>query len=222
MKYLVPLSALAILIVGAVLLIPDGERPAEPLTGLPWQIEILPDGASRVFGITLGQTTLGAAQEQLGDDRELAIMAAPGEAGNLEMYYGHFSVGVLAGKLILVADLAPGTLSQLRERAYRKSGRRKYHLHPDDLPIAYRAPVKSITFVSGARLDEEMAHLRFGAPAEIIHSSEYETHLLYPDKGLDFILNQEGRDVLQYVAPRDFITLRKLIPQAPGTDESTR
>ena len=37
------------------------------VTGLPWQIDILPEGNTRVFGITLGQTTLGEAMESIAD-----------------------------------------------------------------------------------------------------------------------------------------------------------
>ena len=63
------------------------------VTGLPWQIDVLPDGSSRVFGVILGRTSLGEAVAHLGADMELAVMAAAGEAGSLEMYYGRFDVG---------------------------------------------------------------------------------------------------------------------------------
>jgi hypothetical protein len=34
-------------------------------------------------------------------------------------------------------------------------------------------------------------------------------HFLYPAKGLDLILDRKGKEVLQYVAPRDFARLRE-------------
>ena len=211
MKYTVVLLVLITLAIGLLLLSPDtdNEQAEEPLTGLPWQIDSLPDGSSRVFGITPGQSTLGDVVEQLGNDMQLAIIAAPGESGNLEMYYSRYSASIITGKLIFVAKMADNTLLQLQERAFRDGGTRRYRLHPDDLPLAWQAPVKSIIFLPSVNLDEEIARNRFGIPAETIHSSEQVTHLLYPDKGLDFVIDQDGKEVLRYVAPREFSTLRR-------------
>ena len=212
-KYSVAILVLLILLAGLLLLTPDNEQPATPLTGLPWQIDLLPGGNSRVFGITPGQSTLADAVEQLGSDMQLAIIAAPGESGDLEMYYSRYSSGIISGKLILVAAMAPDTLAQLQERASRDGGTRRYLLHPDDLPLAWQAPVKRIIFLPTINLDVEIAHNRFGIPAETLHSSEQVTHLLYPEMGLDFVLDQDGNEILRYVAPRDFSTLRKLLEQ---------
>jgi hypothetical protein len=211
MKYSVALLVLITLAISLLLLSPDtdNKQAEKPLTGLPWQIELLPDGHSRVFGITLGQSTLGDVVKQLGNDMQLAIIAAPGESGDLEMYYSRYSANIITGKLIFVAAMTPDTLLQLQERAFRDGGTRRYRLHPDDLPLAWQAPVKSIIFLPTINLDEEIAHNRFGIPAETIHSSDQEIHLLYPDKGLDFILNQDGKEILRYVAPRDFSLLRR-------------
>ena len=99
---------------------------------------------------------------------------------------------------------------------------RRYRLHPDDLPVAYRATVKVINFLPSFDLDEDIAQARFGTPAEIIQIDTREKHLLYPEKGLDLILNTEGKDVLQYLPPQDLRVHRKqLRPQTEresGTD----
>ena len=211
MKYTVVLLVLITLAIGLLLLSPDtdNEQAKEPLTGLPWQIDSLPDGSSRVFGIIPGQSTLGDVVAQLGDDMKLAIIAAPGESGNLEMYYSRYSASIITGKLIFVAKMAEDTLLQMQQRAFRDGGTRRYRLHADDLPLAWQAPVKSIIFLPSVNLDEEIARNRFGIPAETIHSSEQVTHLLYPDKGLDFVIDQDGKEVLRYVAPREVSILRR-------------
>jgi hypothetical protein len=179
---------------------------------LPWQIELLPDGTSKVFGVTLGQSTLGEARERLGDDMELAIIVVAADDHGLEMFYSHYTAGVFSGKLIVAADIGPDTLEQLLDRAvkaeYLESGARKFHVNPDDLPVAYQAAVKSITFIPGIALDEQTALKHFGTPAETIRRSDQVAHLLYPGKGLDLIINKDGKDVLQYVAPRNFAELR--------------
>ena len=207
---------LSIIVAAFLYLKPAGDYSSQTIKGLPWQIELLPDGTSKVFGITLGQSTLGEAHKQLGDDMELAIIVVAVDDSGLEMYYSRYTAGVFSGKLILAADVAPDTLEQLLGRAvraeYMESGARKFHLDPDDLPLAYQAAVKSITFIPGIALDEQTALKHFGTPAETIRRGDQVTHLLYPAKGLDLIINKDGKDILQYVAPRGFTELREPLP----------
>ena len=207
---------LAIIVAVFLYLTPAGDYSSQTIKGLPWQIELLPDGTSKVFGVTLGQSTLGEAHEQLGDDMELAIIVVAADDSGLEMYYSRYTAGVFSGKLILAADVAPDTLKQLLGRAaraeYMESGARKFHLNPDDLPVAYQAAVKSITFIPSIALDEQTALKHFGTPAETIRRGDQVTHLLYPGKGLDLIINKDGKDILQYVAPRGFTELRDPLP----------
>jgi hypothetical protein len=203
---------LTIIIAAFLYLKPAGDYSSQTIKGLPWQIELLPDGTSRVFGVTLGQSTLGEAREQLGDDMELAIIVVAADDHGLEMFYSHYTAGVFSGKLIVAADMGPDTLEQLLDRAvkaeYMESGARKFRLNPDDLPLAYQAAVKSITFIPGIALDEQTALKHFGTPAETVRHSDQVAHLLYPDKGLDLTIDQNGKDILQYVAPREFAQLR--------------
>jgi hypothetical protein len=186
----------------------DTQNDSVPVTGYPWQIERLPNGTTRVFGIVPGQTTLGVAMAQLGDDNELAIIAAPGETGSLEVYYSHYTAGLIEGKLILVADIEPDTLASMQMRARRKSGTHRLLMDEGDLPTARRAAVRAITFMPTFDLDEEITRARFGLPAEVLPVSAQGQHLLYPESGLDIVLNADGKDVLQYLSPEDFDTHR--------------
>jgi hypothetical protein len=186
----------------------DTQNDSAPVTGFPWQIERLPDGTTRVFGIVPGKTTLGEAMARLGDDNELAIIAAPGETGSLEVYYGHYTAGRIDGKLILVADIAPDTLASMHGRGRRDGGTRRLLLDEGDLPKARSAPVRAITFMPTFDLDEAIARARFGISAEVLAVSAQEQHLLYPELGLDLVLNADGKDVLQYLSPGYFATHR--------------
>ena len=220
-------AALLVLILAAVGLLffnsderSGGEPPgSEPVTGLPWQIDRLPDGHTRVFGITPGQTTFAEAIELLGNDLDLALIAAPNESGSVEAYYSHHSAGPVTGKLFLVLDIDPDVLVLLRERAFQDGGTRRYHLHPDDLPVAYQAPVGVLTFMPSYDLDEEIVQARFGTPAGIIQADEQQQHWLYPEKGLDLILNTDGQDVLQYLPPGAFGAHRAQLQQLPTDGE---
>jgi len=219
MKTFLALLIVVLLAAGLVFFKSNEKASDAPVTGLPWQIDKLPDGATRVFGITLGQTTLGAAIDLLGDDMDLAIIAAPDEAGSLEAYYSHYSAGPITGKLILILDVTPDVLLSLRDRAFQDGGTRRYHLHPDDLPVAYRAPVRVITFMPSFNLDEEIVQARFGTPTEVIQVHAEQKHLLYLDKGLDLVMNNDSKELLQYLHPHAFSAHRAALQRKSASGE---
>lgn len=210
MKIVLAVVALIVVVFAATLLFPppDSGQAGRPIADLPWQIETLPDGASRVFGLTLGTSTLGEARERLGGDMQLAVIAAPGEPGALEAYYDQISIGPLTGRMILTADLDRATVEGLRSRAaksdYMESSTRRHTLAAADLPLALTAPIGAISFIPSAQLDADTAVQRFGPPAERVRITEHVEQLLYPEKGLAVTLDAKGKEVLQYVAPRQF------------------
>jgi hypothetical protein len=192
---------------------PGGDQqPVSAIEGLPWQIETLANGSSRVFGLELGRSTLDDARERFGDDMKVGIVAAQGEDGALEAYYNNVTAGVIAGKLILVAALDKATLTGLRERATQKvhmnDATYRYLLNNDDLLQSLRAPIATIAFIPVTDLDAETVLKRFGQPQERLRINDQVEHFLYPDQGLDLILDDSGKEVLQYVAPREFARLR--------------
>ncbi|BCO31854.1 hypothetical protein TspCOW1_19570 [Thiohalobacter sp. COW1] len=225
MKRLLPLLILLLLVLILVPLLRDGQSPREPVTGLPWQVETTPEGLSRVFGLTLGESSFGDALQQHGRDAELAIIADPGEAGALELFYSRFMAGMLSGRLILGTRLDSATLRELRERAVSSrvldSGARRFSLDPADLPTAHAATIDSITFIPAADIDVEVAEHRFGVPSERIQINAQVEHLLYPELGLDLILDRDGKEVLQYVPPRDFDRLRRPLAQAAEAEAAS-
>lgn len=183
----------------------------ETLTGLPWQIEIQTDGSTQVFGLRIGVSTLADAIERLGSDMELAIIAASDEAGNLEMYYGHYQAGLLSGKLVLQTKINEQDIKRWRENAlrseYMATGQaKKYTLSPGDLPQVLAEVITGLTFIPAVNLDEEVILARFGEPDKRVPSAD-AVHFLYPAKGLDIALHEDSKEVLQYVTPGDFSQL---------------
>lgn len=186
----------------------DPPEESASLTGLPWQIEVLPDGSTQVFGLQPGLSRFADAIEVLGSDMEVAIIAASNETGNLEMYYGNYRTGLLSGKLVLQASLSEQKIKALREKAlrseYMASGQaKKYNLSPDDLPQVLSETITGLTFIPAVNLDEEVILARFGEPEQRIQSAGV-IHYLYPAKGLDVAQYENAKDVLQYVAPAAF------------------
>jgi hypothetical protein len=210
-------SALA-LVIG--LLIPGGESgPSQnqPSQTLPWQIEPTSDGSIRVFGLTLGQSTLHDAEQQLRSAASVNLFAEPEQPPIVEAYFDKITAGGLSARMVLVIGVPPEPLSTMYERGARistlGSGARKVALSDGDLALVRALPIASITYVPRVRLQPEVILQRFGEPAQRITEIDgYTTHWLYPDKGLDVALDEKGHAILQYVAPAQFSRL--LVPLA--------
>ncbi len=209
------------------LLIACGERPATPPEDTyPWQITVIDPAHSRVFGITLGQTRLGEAATMLGRDYKLALFEEPDGRLSLEVYYKEITRGGLSGRLIMILDAGEDELAGIRDRATRRevleTGNIRYTLgEPDRLAAADRVIV-GLDYIPYVNLDAETIEARFGAPAERIRLDDRRQHWLYPNRGLDILLNADGRELLQYVPPAAFEALvRPLRQAAQGAESST-
>jgi len=186
---------------------------AETLSGLPWQIDILPDGSTKIFGLQPGKSRLSDAVKILGSDMDMAIIVSTGELanddlGSLEMYYGHYKAGLLSGKLILQTSASAQDIKRWRENSpkfdYMQTGVAKKHiLLEGDLAEVLDETIISLTFVPAVNLDEAVILARFGEPDQRIELTGV-THFLYPQKGLDIALHEESKEVIQYVAPDVF------------------
>lgn len=178
---------------------------------LPWHIETHDDGTSTVFGVSLEKTTVSELLRINGEDHELAIISDSEDQSGLEIYFSHFSIGPLQGKLIAKVDANQQQLEAMQAKAsvasYTSSGSRKFLLNESDLATIQNWTIGSLSYLPSASLDEAIILERFGSPTERISQEEGIEHFLYPEKGLDIALNTEGKELLQYVAPRNFESL---------------
>lgn len=212
MKHFFILFALVAVVLAVYPFLDESENTAK-VSGLPWQIEMLADGSTQVFGLTIGQSRFSDALAILGNDMQMAIIAANDEAGNLEMYYGHYKAGLLSGKLILQTGADEKSIKRWRDNAvkaeYMATGlAKKYTLSDADQTEILTETITGITFIPAVNLDEEVVIARFGKPASKIQTSDGQntvvTHFLYPEKGLHIALSASEKEVLQYVLPAQF------------------
>ncbi|MCB1960543.1 MAG: hypothetical protein KDE68_08475 [Rhodocyclaceae bacterium] len=220
MKLVVAIISLVIAaVVVPMLFMPAPEALVEQQQRLPWNIEALPDGNSRVFGLTLNQSTLADLKAAFGPDVEIAIVGTRSEAGALEAYVASAHAGFITGKLVATAaidaDQLAGMLSRAAKREFMESTTVKSTLSAADLATALTLPIQALSFIPTVNLDLDAVTTRFGAPARQIAANDHQTHLLYPAKGLDVIVDSEGKELLQYVAPRDFDRLSGPLEAAP-------
>lgn len=221
MKFALSLIAFILVALTVPFLIPGiGKQDGiDPNSNLPWQIETDGQGGSKVFfGLQPGVSTLGEAGHLLCDEMEVAIIAEPNEAGTLEGYCAQAQLGFVQAKVIVTADLSAERIAAMRERALRaknmESATRRIVLHPDDLAAAEQLPIKAISVIPAVNIDEATVIQRFGQPAERLAFSEERVHLLYPQKGLDVLVDGKGKELLQYVAPSHFASLREPLLKA--------
>ncbi|MGB4064560.1 MAG: hypothetical protein WBK19_12115 [Azonexus sp.] len=215
MKFALSMIALIAIALIVPFLVPGlGKQDGvDPNANLPWQIELDAQGGSSVFGLHPGVSTVGEVRQKFGSEMDVAIVAEPNEMGTLEGYYSQVALGFVLAKVIVTVDAKNELILEMRDRALKakhmESMTRKITLNPDDLAAIEKMPVKAISVIPSVNLDEATVIQRFGPPGERLAVSEKRVHLLYPEKGLDVVVDSDGKELLQYVAPRNFAELRE-------------
>jgi len=203
--------SVAALAIGIFLSNSNDERPLDT-DDLPWRIEHTADGDTRVFGLTLDRSTLADAERHLKASAELSLFVTPAGKYILEAYFDDVNLAGLAAKIVIVIDVPHATLEQIFSRGTRVSalgdGTRKVSLAGEDMALARRSPIASLTYLPRIRLDATQIEHRFGKPQLRIREAKNDTiHWLYPELGLDASLQTSAPSMLQYVAPRHFSAL---------------
>ncbi|MBK7417074.1 MAG: hypothetical protein IPJ38_20195 [Dechloromonas sp.] len=215
MKFALYLFAFVIAALVIPFFIPSSGKTegVDPNSNLPWQITLDGQGGSTVFGLKPGVSTLGEVRRRFEPELELAIVARPDEIGALEGYYSSVSLGFVMARMIVTVDVSNELVFAMRERALKakhmESTTRKITLNAEDVAAADLLPVKAISIIPTVNLDESTVIQRFGQPGERVVVSEKRVHLLYPQQGLDVVVDSDGKELLQYVAPRNFASLRE-------------
>lgn len=207
-KIILGILAFSVVAIGVGLRMP-GKQPAGPAQDLPWQVKVMPDGGTRVFGVELGRSTLGEAEMRIGDQAKVALFAAPAGDYAAEAYYDGVNLSGLHAKLVLSLAVPQAELAEMFGRGLRistaESGARKVDLAPQDEGSLRWAVISMITYIPSTDVSEDLLRKRFGAPAQRVRETGGAVvHLLYPALGLDVALPAEGKRVFQYLPPGKF------------------
>ena len=202
----------AFLAIAILLVTPTGKTPDKnPL--LPWRVEILPNSATKVLGLTLGQSTLQDARQTFEDDGEVNLFVSPEKNLILEGYFNAIFINGIKADLVLSLSLDAKALETMYNRGARinklDSGVMKVSLSSADMSTSSAATIQRITYIPAANLDSDMLEKRFGTPVSVIKEDGGIEHWLYPKIGLDVALNPNGKEVLQYVQPASFDEVTK-------------
>ena len=204
------LAALAVLLAAFWLLRPAPEPDnLRRRDDLPWQIQTLPGGGSRVFGLEPSRSTLRDAVDRLGPYEALALFAGDEESYSLEAWFGSVQFGPLEAKVAVTLEADREELQALAERAVERkgspSGDWKLFLGPEDRAAQDARTLAGITYIPAyGGLEADFFRRRLGEPAAWTLPDEGRVQWFYPDLGLTLLLDAEGKEVLEYVAPRRF------------------
>lgn len=186
----------------ALMLIPSKQPPAP----MPWEVKIMEDGNSEVFGIHLGSTTYRQAEEQLREYGKTAIFTEEGKSPSIEAFFESINLGGLSAKLILNLDFDDAAiddmLSHAMEARIQPSGARRYQLSNEDNAKLIDAVITAVTYIPSIKLKPEMLRYRFGDPIEITQDPDNpETAIWhYPVLGLTIRINEHEKTILEYVS----------------------
>lgn len=211
-KIILGVFALVAVSISVLLMAPDNSVNT-PDT-LPWNITHPTPDTTRVFGITLGVTSLDQSAEIFKHQTEVEISLFKPSEGKLgvEAFYEEVNFNGLKAKIVMNVAVPQDELAQMYQRGLRMnstpSGKR-ITLTADDLARVKSLPVSSLTYLPTVRLEEPVIIKRFGEPAQRIKEGNNElTHWLYPQHGLDIVLSGKEKPLFQYLPPKDFELLR--------------
>ncbi|MCX7193706.1 MAG: hypothetical protein NTY60_08840 [Proteobacteria bacterium] len=209
-KIVLGVIAFVIITISVILMMPDNSV-STPDT-LPWKITHPTPDTTRVFGITLGKSTLDEVANTYKYETELEIsLFKPSDAKmGVEGFFEEVNFNGLKAKIIMTIAVPAEELQGMFQRGLRMnstpSGKR-ITLTADDLARVRSLPVASLTYMPTTRLEESIIAKRFGEPAQRVREKKTNlVHWLYPQNGLDVVL--DAKPFFQYLPPKDFELLR--------------
>lgn len=190
------------------LVTPELDDPHVASQDLPWHIEVLEDGSSRVLGIHLGEAALSDLIARFGAPDGIALFAGETDR-SLEAYFATVRLGRLEGRLVAKLAFSEDEVEGLAQRAVgaepASGGGRRLQLGPADKAGTAQRRVTAMSFLPKYRgLDAAFFRERLGEPPAWLSADPSEVRWFYPRLGLSLLLTASAGSALEYQPPRDF------------------
>ncbi len=202
----------ALIVIVIILIFSGCSSPTVEVKDLPWQVSLNDSGQVEIFGITLGKSTLKESVNYWQTEAQVALFESPEGERSLEGYFGRIKLGPFSAHLIVRLQVPPETMKAFVagrvKPALMPSGVKRYKLQSRHLKQAYELLVAEITYIPLISSDEILLRQRFGEPSERQNLAEGRSLWFYPQKGIVIILDENDKEVFQYVNPENYQQLR--------------
>ncbi len=167
-------------------------KPRTQLNYTPWDIQVQDNGASRVFGLTLGKSNIQEANQIFASFAETRLVIDDNNQAALIAHYDELVMDGIVSDLDLYYQLEQTVLQQLHRdlvAAKNNEQQQKSYTLPPAVEMDYLStPIARIVYKPAIQYGEELITQRFGTPQQIVKIDDQQRHWLYPDSGLTISL----------------------------------
>lgn len=210
MKKWLLISVLAVIAIGVanVYFGPGPEGSKETVKNLPWDIEITPEGNTRVFDIDVGSTTVAEVAELWRVHPEIALFRDPNGSHRLESYLGKIKLGPFEARIIFNLKANEEQLAEFAANSSASdttpTGSYKLRLSGDDFEKALQMTIAELSYSPAVDTRPRSLKHLFGEPVSEMEINDQSRYWLYPEKGIVMLINDEDKEVFHYFPPRDY------------------
>lgn len=164
---------------------------------MPWNIQTLDNGATRVFDITLGKTNIQDAHQILSHFSETRLVSIQDRL-ELHAHFDEFNLDGLLAEIDLIYDIPDAELGKIQQQAIATE-QGDYQLIDEQLLMALlTTPVKQIIYKPAIDYDDDIISQRFGEAEHREKISDSVEKLDFPSLGLVIYLNSNGAEQFVY------------------------
>lgn len=177
---------------------------------MPWHVIVHDAEHAEVFGITLNKTTLEQARHHFGQLDGIALFQSETGEYSLEGYFGKVNIGPFGARVIASLDASQQDLAGLTEHTIKRikteNGSHRWTLKADKQIEQGSRVIKSLSYIpSYSGMDQSFIQQRFGEPAQRKIVDDTTQLWFYPDKGIRVMVDNEGKELFEYMAPAYFV-----------------
>jgi len=198
---------LIILMIGTAMMIAviGQHEPASRLDTMPWEVDKLDNGSLRVFGLTLGKTSIQEANQIFARFGKTQFQVETADNGlqsyQLVTIFDELSFGGLLAKLKLSHQIEASKLQAIYKSLNSPPTKPGVEFYPVDKTIELdylNSPISSITYIPSVDYDLESIRQNFGqAPSENKINNELQLWN-YPQMGLKIHIHSTEPDQFFY------------------------
>jgi hypothetical protein len=190
---------LIFLMIGTTLmiLVMGGHQTQRHPSYTPWNIDILENNKIRVFGVTLGKTTIQDANQIFASFPETRLVEKDEKLKLLAIYH-ELQFGGLVADIELSYNLDNDELKKLKDVATTDA--QSGHLRlPEDIEMTLLSTnISKLVYKPSVDYEIDTILQRFGTPKSEQTISGNVTRWIYSESGLDILINQNDLDIFTY------------------------